>query len=267
MKRSFVAALFLLLPLASFGQEFRGTISGSVTDPTGAAVAGAKVTVTEVNTGTKISTVSDNAGQYTAPFLQPGDYQIAVQSTGFKDYVHKAIHVGAGDHPVIDIKLEVGEAAQTIEVTGDVPLVNIENASVGQAITTKEVEDMPLNGRTPMMLAQLAVGVTATGNPWLVHLMTAELPRPGASAELTRKPANCSSTVRLTPPGTDDSLTARRRTRCRRVRVKAFDTDAGYGHTGGGTLNQVLKTGTNSFHGSSLGVQPAVQPDRQQVLQ
>jgi hypothetical protein len=244
--------VFLVLAMlpALFSQEFRGTISGSITDPTGAVVAGAKVVVTEVNTGTKIPTVSDNAGQYTAPFLQPGDYQIAVETPGFKDYLHKAIHVGAGDHPVIDVKLEVGQAAQTVEVTADVPMVNIENASVGQAITTKEVEDMPLNGRTPMMLAQLATGVVATGNPGLVH------PYDSGAAAAWAVGGSYAQTSELlingSPNATWDGRLAYSppQDAVQEVRVKSFDTDAGYGHTGGGTLNQVMKTGTNGYHGS-----------------
>src|SRR5579871_1468247 len=104
MNRSFVAALLLLLPLALSAQEFRGTISGSVTDTSGAQIAGAKVTVNEINTNTKTETVSDNSGHYTAPFLLPGDYDVTVTAPGFKASVRKAIHVGAGDHPVIDAK-------------------------------------------------------------------------------------------------------------------------------------------------------------------
>ena len=150
MKRSCVAALVLLLPLALSAQEFRGTISGSVTDTSGAQIAGAKVTVIEINTNSKTDTASDASGHYTAPFLLPGEYDVAVSAPGFKEAIRKAVHVGAGDHPVIDARLDVGDTAQTIEVTADVPLINSENASVGQAITTKEVEDLPLNGGTPL---------------------------------------------------------------------------------------------------------------------
>ena len=83
----------------------------SITDPTGATVPGAKVTVTETHTGTKIPAVSDNSGQYTAPFLLPGEYDIAVQSPGFKEALRKGVHVGAGDHPVIDFRLDVGDVS------------------------------------------------------------------------------------------------------------------------------------------------------------
>ena len=99
MKRLLVA-FALAVPLALFAQEYRGTISGAVTDPTGALVAGAKVTVTETQTGTKVAAVSDTGGQYTAPFLLPGDYDISVKMDGFKEAVRKAVHLGAGEHPV-----------------------------------------------------------------------------------------------------------------------------------------------------------------------
>jgi hypothetical protein len=250
MKRSFVAAVLLLVPLVLLGQEFRGTISGSVTDPSGANIAGANVTVTEVNTGTKIQTVSDSTGKYTAPYLLPGDYQVVIQAPGFKEFEHTKFHVGAGDHPVIDAKLEVGQSSQTVEVTADVPLVNIENASVGQAITTKEVEDMPLNGRTPMMLAQLAMGVVATGQPSLVH------PYDSGAAAAWSVGGTYAQTSELLVDGSPNATWDGRlaysppQDAVQEVRVKAFDTDAGYGHTGGGTLNQVMKNGGNDLHGS-----------------
>src|ERR1035438_2511700 len=110
-----VALVAFFIPAALFCQEFRGTISGAVTDPTGAALPGAKVTVIEIHTGTKVPTVSDSAGQYTAPFLLPGDYDIEVQAAGFKSLTRKGVHVGAGDHPVIDVRLDVGDIASSVE--------------------------------------------------------------------------------------------------------------------------------------------------------
>src|SRR5215472_18277748 len=170
MKR-FVTILSLLLFGAAvlFCQEYRGTIGGNVLDATGALIGGAKVTITETKTGTKIETISDGAGHYAAPFLTPGDYQVVVHVDGFKEFVRKDIHLGAGDRIGINARMEVGEAVQTVEVTGEVPMVNGESATVGQAITTKEVEDLPLNGRTPMVLASLSLGVLATGQPSLIH--------------------------------------------------------------------------------------------------
>ena len=199
-------------------QEFRGAISGAVTDATGGTIAGAKVTVTETHTNTKIEAVTESTGQYTAPFLLPGDYDIAVKMAGFKEYVRKGVHVGAGEHPVIDIRLEVGDATLSVEVTAEAPLVNSENASVGHAITTKEVEDLPLNGGSPWMLSQLEIGViyspfnstsSVRADLRFVEQLLASRARP-------RSRARCCSTARRTPPGTCAPPTRRPRTRCRK---------------------------------------------------
>ena len=242
--------LALLIPAALFCQEFRGTISGAVTDPTGAAIPGAKVTVTETHTGTNIQTVSDSAGQYTAPFLQPGDYDIRVEVQGFKESVRRGIAVGSGDHPVIDFQMQVGEASQSVEVTAEVPILNTENASAGSSITTKEVEDLPLNGGTPMALAALSMGVVATGQPGLIH------PFDSGGAAGWSVGGGYAQTSELLIDGSPNATWDGRlqyslpKDAVQEVRVKAYDSDAAFGHTGGGTLNQVMKTGTNSLRGT-----------------
>jgi hypothetical protein len=251
MKRSHAAVLALFLPLAAFGQEFRGTISGQVTDPTGASVAGAKVVATEINTGTKTQTVSESTGQYNLPFLAPGQYEVSAQMQGFKEALRKDIHLGAGDHPVIDIRLDVGDMNQSVQVTADAPLLNTENGSTGQAITTKEVEDIPLNGGTPLMVAQYALGVVATGTPTLVHPFDLGGP---AAFSIAGTPSQTSELlVDGVPDATWDGRVAYNppRDAVQEVRVKAFDADASFGHTGGGTVNQTLKSGTNGLHGSA----------------
>ena len=243
--------LLALSALTLSAQEFRGTLSGLITDPTGAVVTGAKVTVTEVNTGTKLDVASQNTGEYTAPFLLPGDYSIQVKQPGFRDALRNGIHLGAGEHPVIDFRLEVGDAAQTVEVTAEAPLVNNENASVGSAITTKEVADIPLNGNSPWMIAQLGLGVimgqfNSTSNTVQTYDSSNNFSiagTPTQSSELLLNGApNSTWDMRsaFTPP--KDAV--------QEVRVKVVDTDAGFGHTRGGTVNMIMKGGTNAFHGS-----------------
>ena len=250
-RRSLSACAALLMCCAIRGQEFRGNLSGFIVDPAGAVIPGAMVAATEVNTGTKVQTASDAAGQYNLPFLAPGDYDIAVQSSGFKEFVRRSVHVGAGDHPVVDIALEVGNATQTIEVTADAPLVNSENASIGQAITTKEVADLPLNGRTPLTLASLSMGVLATGQPSLIHPFDSG----GAAGWSIAGTASQTNEIQVngSPDATWDGRLAYSppNDAVEEVRVKAFDSDASFGHTGGGTINQVLKSGTNLLHGTA----------------
>ena len=235
---------------AAFAQEFRSTLSGVVTDPAGASVPNVTVIATETRTGAKAQTVSDSAGQYTIPFLMPGMYDISAESPGFKRYVRTGVEIASGSHPVIDIALTVGETAQSVDVTEDVSLVNRENASMGQTITAAQVEDFPLNGRTPMMLAQLSIGVIPTGQPSLVH----PFDNSGAAGwSIGGTPAQTSELLMDgSPDATWDGRLAYSppQDAVREVTVKAFDNDAAYGHTGSGTANQVLKTGTNSFHGS-----------------
>ena len=243
----------VLLTLSSaHAQEFRSTVSGTVSDPANARVANAKVVATEVRTGTKTETTSDSAGQYTLPFLQPGDYTISVQAPGFKEFLRKSIHVGAGDRVAIDIPLEVGNTTQTVEVTADASLINSENASLGQAITTREVEDLLLEHyRTPLVLASLSTGVLATGQPSLIHPFDSA----GAAGwSIGGAPAQTNEIqIDGSPDATWDGRLAYSppTDAVQEVRVKAFDTDASFGHTSGGTINQILKTGTNSLHGSA----------------
>lgn len=250
MKLRHVALVALFVPAAIFCQEFRGTISGAVTDPTGAALPGAKVTVTEIHTGTKIPTVADSAGQYNAPYLLPGDYDVEVQAQGFKSYNRKGVHVGASDHAVIDVRLEVGEVATSVDVTADASQLNTENATVGQSVTAKEVEELPINGRTPMMAASLAMGVTGYAQPTLVHPFDSG----GAAGWMIGGAYQQTSELLLngSPDATWDGRLAYSppQDAVQEVQVKVTDTDAAFGHTAGGTANQMTKSGTNAFHGS-----------------
>ncbi len=244
-------ALLFATPNLLLSQEFRGAISGVITDPTGAMVTGARVMVTEVNTGTRILAVSNASGEYAALFLLPGDYDVDAQMPGFRSYSRKGIHVGAGDHPRIDIRLEVGDVATTVDVTADASLLNSENSSLGQAITTKEVAELPINGRTPMVAAALALGVIGYAQPTLIHpfdsAAAAGWSVGGAYTQtselLVNGAPNATWDGRLAYSPPQDAV--------QEVRVKAFDTDAAFGHTAGGTLNQITKSGTNSLHGSA----------------
>src|SRR5689334_18472379 len=101
MKISLVAAAIIFLPVAAFCQEFRGAISGAVVDPTGAAIPNVSVTALEIRTGTRSQTVSDSGGQYTIPFLAPGQYEVSVKTPGFKEFVRKGVQLASSDHPVI----------------------------------------------------------------------------------------------------------------------------------------------------------------------
>ena len=136
-------------------QEFRATLSGAVTDPTGAMVPGASIVVKETQTGTINRTLSDSSGQYVVPFLSPGDYSITVSGAGFQTVTRTGITLHSQEHPIVNLTLTVGQATETVTVTSDAPLVDQANASVGQVISTESVADLPLNGRDFIQLATL----------------------------------------------------------------------------------------------------------------
>lgn len=163
------AILFLLCGCLTFAQEARSTISGGVFDPSGAPIPGVKITAKEVRTGVLTSTTSDATGAYNLPFLPPGQYKVSAAASGFKEYVRDGITLSASDHPVIDMNLQMGSASETVTVEANSPLLDTADSAIAQSISTKQVEDFPLNGRNPMMVTQLALGVVATATPALVH--------------------------------------------------------------------------------------------------
>jgi hypothetical protein len=232
-------------------QEFRGTFSGSVTDRQHAAIVRAKVTATSVETGVATSTLTEASGAYTIPFLQPGLYTIRAEAPSFKTAVRQGLTLSTGEHPVIDLMLDVGDSNQSVTVTAEVPLVESATGSTGQVITTDEVEDFPVNGLTPMMLGRLAMGVISTNEPGPVR------PFDNNAASSFTMGGTASQTSEILINGVPNSGFSRQMAysppqgAVTEVRTQSFESDAAFGHTGGGTINVMTKSGTNKLHGSA----------------
>src|SRR5579862_5290748 len=150
----------LCFGLAASAQVERATITGTVTDASGAAIPQATVRVTEESTNVVTSLETDSAGQYTANNLTPGSYTVQVEKTGFQSHINKGFVIQVFQTARLDVALSVGSVEQSVEVTTTVPLLQSENASVGQVITTKSIDELPLNGRNMSQLAIIAPGVT-----------------------------------------------------------------------------------------------------------
>ncbi len=231
-------------------QISRGTLNGRVTDKDGAVVPGAHILATELATGSIYKADSNGDGVYTIPFLSPGNYRVTVTSPGFKRTVHDNVFVAANENVAVDATLAVGEISEEISVAADNTLLETTIASTGQVLDAEDIANMPVNGRTPMILGQLAYGAISTGNPQFNHPFDNSGPSSislggGASKKneilIDGSPdGGADGTLAFSPPM--DAI--------QEVKVETFQADAAYGHTSGGTINHVTRSGTNQYHGS-----------------
>jgi hypothetical protein len=231
-------------------QEFRGSISGVVDDAQGAAIPDAAVTVENIATGAITHVKTNRRGDYTAPSLAPGTYAVRVEAASFNRFEQRGIILQAGGTPQVNIVLHAGDVSQQVVVTADAPIIDPSDATISQVITTREVEDLPQNGRTPVVLAQLGVGVASTNRPGT----TRPFDNAGAAAISIAGSHDESTEILLDGSPDTDNLQklaySPPQDIVQSVAVSAFQVDASYGHSGGGVLNQVTKGGTNTFHGS-----------------
>ena len=160
-----VFATLLLFAAACTAQEFRATISGRVTDAQSSVVPSVRISAVQIGTEAKFETVSDHDGLYALPFLPPATYRLSAEAAGFKRYVRDNLVAGANERLGIDIQMEVGVVSETISVTAEASVLQTTTASTGQVISSAQIENMPVSGRTPLALAQLAFGVVPNTDP------------------------------------------------------------------------------------------------------
>src|SRR5580704_19059547 len=161
-KRFLVAvfAALLLLPSISMAQSIvTGAISGTVTDPSGAVIVGANLTLKNPATGESLSTVSTGGGGFQFTLLQPGTYTLSVSQTGFKQ-ASESVEVHLGQISTVNLKMEVGSGSVTVEVTGQGALLQTEDANISTNFDTRQVENVPNPGGDITNIAQQAPGVT-----------------------------------------------------------------------------------------------------------
>jgi hypothetical protein len=230
-------------------QEFRGSITGQVTDTSGAVVPGAQVTVTNVATNTSTSTITDEKGGYTVLYLAPGQYSLSVEITGFKKLVRQGIEVRVGDKLTLDLVLEVGGMTETLSVTASAPLLETTSASAGQVIDGRRISELPLSDGNPFVLSRLAAGIAYTGDLKFSRPFdnagTSSIVADGAPGgnefTLDGSPNMASGRrVAFVPPA--DAV--------QEFKVVTASFDAQEGHTAGAKVNVMLKGGTNNLHGT-----------------
>ena len=242
--------ILCLLSLPALTQEFRATISGHVFDSSGGAVRSAKIQVTDLATNEISNATSDNSGAYAIPLLRPGDYKLSATAAGFKQFIRDQIPLQAAKVTGIDINLEVGNVTDTVEVTAEAAALETTGGSRGGVVTTQQVAEMPLNARNPFMLGAMMSGVQFSG--------AAIWQRPfdnGAIAQWSINGSRDSSAEYFLDGASNNGQMGSNNIGAVPIvdAVQEFNMmtnmyNAEYGHTGGGVMNVVLKSGTNKYH-------------------
>jgi len=242
--------LVLLCAGAALAQEVRASITGIVTDPSGAPVPNAAIVVTNIATNAASSSESNEAGNYVTPFLAPGVYRLTVERAGFKKLVREAITLQAQDKARVDVRLEVGEIAQSVTVTENVSLLQTETATRSQIIPNELIFNLPTQGRNPFQIMWAAPGVLKTGG-WR-YLRSLDIA--GTSNFSVNGGRNRENEVLLdgisNVRGNRTVIHVPTQESVQEFKVVTNSYDAQYGRTGGGVVTIVTKAGANSFHGS-----------------
>jgi hypothetical protein len=247
------ALLLFLTSLPARAQVDSGAILGNVTDTSGAQVRGAQVTVTNEGTNATLSSTTGNDGEYKFTPLPIGQYTVTVTFQGFSTVTQKHVTVNVGADVVANFALKPGAVNETIEVASTVPVLETQDASVGQVVDGRSVNNLPLNGRNFTFLAQLAAGVNTpqadTRGNAASGAFSANGNRPSQNNYLLDGIDNNSDTVDflngtnfvVLPP-----LDA-----VEEFKVQTSDFSAEFGRSGAAVVNASIKSGTNSFHGAA----------------
>src|SRR5882724_9287459 len=156
--------LLVSLSLTSAHAQYRGSVQGTVTDAQGAVVSGATVTLTDKETNRTLTAETNGSGVYNIGALPPSRYTLTVEKAGFKKQLLEDVGILSEQANAVNVVLTVGEAAETMTVTGDsAPLLDTETASLGSTVTSQEVQTLPAFGRDVFQLLQLAPGAFADG--------------------------------------------------------------------------------------------------------
>jgi hypothetical protein len=244
--------LCLLTSAPLWSQATVGRIFGSITDPSGAFIPGASVTITDVDRGTSRTLVTDEAGAYNAPSLSPGTYRARAELPGFKTVERPNIVLEIGKELKIDLTLEPGAVSEKVTVTDEVPMIETANAVLGGTLQPGTIADLPLNGRNFMNLLQLRPGVTIYpgGGAWT---QTTNGLRPEHNVYIldgitAMEPLGGQSTINsVSLAGDAASLLAI-------DTIQEFTTQqnpkAEFGWKPGSVTSVAIKSGTNSWHGT-----------------
>jgi hypothetical protein len=238
---------------ASRAQQAFGTISGTVTDQQDAVVPGALVEVRNTGTNAVFRTNTNENGFYAAPGLPVGTYEVSCSASGFKRSVRSGITLQVNQNARVNLVLELGQVAETVEVRGEAPLVDTAGATLGEVIENRRVRDLPLNGRNALALTLLTAGVISNAGPTNSGfgdrgIQISSLSINGSPNSMNAQMLDGNNNILSyvgevgVPPAVDA---------VEEFKVQSGTMSAEYGFTAGGAINLVTKSGTNEFHGTA----------------
>ncbi|MCC6590692.1 MAG: TonB-dependent receptor [Bryobacterales bacterium] len=245
-----VAVLALFSAATLLAQGERGTITGTVTDSTGAIVPGASVTLRNLGTNIQTRAESNSSGLYVFPALNPGSYDVTVERAGFRSRKISNIPLTTGLTATIDAVLEVGQVAETVEVQAAAVLLEAQTSGLGKTVETRRVVELPLLGRNPLQLAALAPGVIPSRG------------QVGAGGDAIGQASNsrisgglAMQNAILMDGGDSRGFTSGGQSYAFPIesvaefKVETANYSAEFGRAAGGTINVASRSGTNEFHG------------------
>ncbi|MEZ5351794.1 MAG: carboxypeptidase regulatory-like domain-containing protein [Bryobacteraceae bacterium] len=251
--RSRLVVSALLFSAAALAQQGGGSITGTVTDQQDAVIAGAAIQIRNTNTNATFRAASNESGAFVAPSLPVGEYEISAEAAGFKRTVLSGITLQVNQTANLNVRLEIGQVAESVEVVGESPLVNTSNATVGEVIENRRVRDLPLNGRGALALTLLTAGVMSNAGPTNSGfgdrgIQISSLSINGSPSSMNNQMLDGSNNILSyvgevgVPPAVDA---------VEEFKVQSGSMSSEFGFTAGGTINLVTKSGTNRLHGSA----------------
>lgn len=255
LKFLIVAALACL---PAFGQQDQGTITGTVTDSTGAVIPGASVTARETSTNVTLVSSTNEGGVYVVGPLKIGAYEISVETDGFKKSVRSGVEIHGGDRLGINFQLEVGDLVEVVTVEGTTPVLKTENATLDYTVERRQLDEFPLNGRSYQSLGLLSAGVAPEiGGRDRGPLGTTSF---GNGLSINGQPALQNNYL---IDGVDNNSTVMglqdRKSQAvipsldavQEMKIQTSNYSAEYGRNAGGVIMVSIRGGTNDFHGSA----------------
>jgi hypothetical protein len=244
--------------VVAHAQVTGATLSGTITDPSGAAVVGATVSAKNTATGISKDVTSDSAGLYTLPNLEPSAYEIRVSATGFSTAVQSNLALAVGQQQQLNFAMKVGETSTTVQVTEAAPQIDLTSSALSGQVEAETVRELPLNGRDWTSLAQLQPGVKPIETQ--MAFATSARGNRGFGAELTVSGQRSTfNNYRIDGIGVTDYANAAPGNvigvvlgvdAIEEFQVLTGSFPAEYGRATGGVINAISRSGTNNFHGS-----------------